>query len=165
MRLRRKRHRVRAFRKHFSLKPVVDRTRKIRPGDILLFSTMRDEFVRLPFFLQYYRNLGVSHFLIVDNGSDDGSREYLTDQPDVSLWTTTASYKASRFGMDWINALLRRHGDGHWCLTVDPDEFASKGKNTPLTGCTLRGAVVATIVGGRVVHGEKALDALERVGA
>ena len=56
-------------------------------------------------------------------GSDDGSREYLTDQPDVSLWTTTASYKASRFGMDWINALLRRHGDGHWCLTVDPDEF------------------------------------------
>lgn len=49
--------------------------------------------------------------------------------------------------------------------TVDPDEFASKGKNTPLTGCTLRGAVVATIVGGHVVHGEKALDALERVGA
>ncbi len=49
--------------------------------------------------------------------------------------------------------------------TVNPGEFASKGKNTPLTGCTLKGAVVATIVGGRVVHGESALDAFERVGA
>ena len=36
--------------------------------------------------------------------------------------------------------------------TVDPAAFASKGKNTPLSGCTLRGAVVATIVGGRVVQ-------------
>lgn len=25
--------------------------------------------------------------------------------------------------MDWINSLLLRHGRGHWCLTVDPDEF------------------------------------------
>ncbi len=36
--------------------------------------------------------------------------------------------------------------------TVEPERFASKGKNTPLTGVTLRGAVVATIAGGRVVH-------------
>ena len=47
--------------------------------------------------------------------------------------------------------------------TVDPNAFASKGKNTPLAGCTLRGAVVATIVGGSVVHGADALAALEQV--
>ena len=35
---------------------------------------------------------------------------------------------------------------------VDPAEFASKGKNTPLTGETLIGRVVATIYGGRVVY-------------
>jgi dihydroorotase len=35
---------------------------------------------------------------------------------------------------------------------VEPERFASKGKNTPLKGVTLRGAVVATIAGGRVVH-------------
>ncbi|MEX2031816.1 MAG: dihydroorotase, partial [Dehalococcoidia bacterium] len=36
--------------------------------------------------------------------------------------------------------------------TVDPAEFASKGKNTPLAGKVLKGRVVATIYGGRLVH-------------
>ncbi len=35
---------------------------------------------------------------------------------------------------------------------VDPTEFASMGKNTPLTGRTLRGRVMATVYGGKVVH-------------
>jgi dihydroorotase len=35
--------------------------------------------------------------------------------------------------------------------TVDPGQLASKGKNTPLAGQTLRGQVVATIYGGRLV--------------
>ncbi len=36
--------------------------------------------------------------------------------------------------------------------TVDPSSFASKGKNTPLAGVTLRGKVMMTIVGGDVRH-------------
>ena len=36
--------------------------------------------------------------------------------------------------------------------TVDTAEFASKGKNTPLEGSTLRGRVVATVFGGEVVY-------------
>lgn len=84
---------------------------------------MRNEKIRLPFFLRYYRNLGVNHFLIVDNDSTDGTREYLAAQPDVSVWTTKASYKSARFGMDWITRLQRRFCHGHWTLTVDVDEF------------------------------------------
>jgi dihydroorotase len=33
---------------------------------------------------------------------------------------------------------------------VDPDRFASRGKNTPLAGMTLKGKVMMTIVGGRI---------------
>lgn len=123
MRLRRKRAKVRAFRKHFSLRSVVDRTDRIRPGDVLLFSTMRDEHVRLPYFLRYYRDLGITHFLIVDNDSTDGGADYLAQQEDVSLWSTKASYKGARFGIDWLNWLQSKYGHGHWTLVVDPDEF------------------------------------------
>jgi dihydroorotase len=36
--------------------------------------------------------------------------------------------------------------------TVDPDQFVSKGKNTPFAGMTLKGEVVATFVGGKLVY-------------
>ena len=106
-----------------ALRPVRLRLDRIGADDILVFSTLRNERVRLPFFLDYYRRMGVAHFLIVDNDSDDGSGDWLAGQPDVSLWHAGGSYKAARFGMDWLGWLLMRYGRGHWCLTVDPDEF------------------------------------------
>jgi dihydroorotase len=42
--------------------------------------------------------------------------------------------------------------DREW--VVDPDQFASKGTNTPLAGVVLKGKVITTIVGGTVVHNE-----------
>ncbi len=40
--------------------------------------------------------------------------------------------------------------DREW--TVEAERFASKGKNTPLAGISLKGAVVATIANSRIVH-------------
>ena len=123
LRLQRKRWRIRALRKSRELKLVSDNTDRIRAGDLFVFSTQRNEMVRLPYFLDYYRNLGINHFFFVDNDSDDGAFEYLASQPDVSLWHSKASYKRSRFGVDWLNYLQRKFAHGHWALTVDPDEF------------------------------------------
>jgi hypothetical protein len=123
LRLRRQRLLWRAFRRRRELSSVANRMATCPAQPILLFSTLRNERIRLPYFLDYYRKLGVDHFVLVDNGSDDGSREYLAAEPDVSLWSTGASYKRSRFGMDWLMHLLRRHGREKWCLTVDVDEF------------------------------------------
>jgi dihydroorotase len=39
-------------------------------------------------------------------------------------------------------------------ITVDASEFKSMGRNTPFDGMKLRGRVVATIAGGKVVSGE-----------
>ncbi|MEX3017280.1 glycosyltransferase family 2 protein [Gymnodinialimonas hymeniacidonis] len=123
LRLERKRFLVRAWRKSRGLEEIANRTDSIREKELLCFVTLRNERIRLPYFLKYYRERGVSHFLFVDNDSGDGTREYLAEQPDCSVWWTDASYKRSRFGMDWINRLLRLYGHDHWCLTVDPDEF------------------------------------------
>ncbi len=123
LRAQRRRGHLRAYLHGRDMAVVADRSRAITPGAILLLSTVRNERVRLPFFLRYYRDLGVDHFLFVDNASEDGTREYLAEQPDVSIWTTPASYKAAHFGVDWLTHLQRRFADGHWCLTVDVDEF------------------------------------------
>ncbi|WP_201722368.1 glycosyltransferase family 2 protein, partial [Sulfitobacter sp. HI0040] len=77
LRLQRKRWRIRAFRKRRELKRIADRTSEIRQDDILVFCTQRNERVRLPYFLDYYRRMGVAHFFFVDNDSDDGSLDYL----------------------------------------------------------------------------------------
>ncbi|MEM6657874.1 MAG: glycosyltransferase family 2 protein [Pseudomonadota bacterium] len=123
MRLRRKRRIVRCLKKRRELKPLHDNTAAIRSDDILLMSVVRNEKIRLPYFLNYYRKLGIDHFLFVDNNSDDGSFEFLASQPDVSVWRTKTSYKKASFGLDWSNYLLRKFAHGHWVLTVDPDEF------------------------------------------
>jgi len=44
--------------------------------------------------------------------------------------------------------------------TVEPERFASLGRNTPLAGERLQGTVVATVVDGRVVHETAAVLAL-----
>ena len=119
----RRRWQIRAIRKRRELTSVTDRTALIAPKAVLAFVTLRNEKPRLPFFLNYYRKLGVDHFLIVDNGSTDGSGALLAGEPDVSLWSTEASYRKSRFGTDWLNWLKMRFGQGHWTLTIDSDEF------------------------------------------
>ncbi len=123
MRLRRKRRILRCLRRRRELKPASNNTSAIRRDDILLMSVVRNEKIRLPYFLEYYRKLGIDHFLFIDNDSDDGSFEFLKEQADVSVWRTTTSYKCASYGLDWSNYLLRKYAHGHWVLSVDPDEF------------------------------------------
>ncbi|MGV8988876.1 MAG: glycosyltransferase family 2 protein [Cypionkella sp.] len=123
LRLRRRAFLLRALRKRYEIKALIDRSELIAPGAILAFVTVRNEELRLPYFLQHYRKLGVEHFLFVDNASTDGTPVLLADQPDVSVWTTAAGYKSARFGLDWLTGLMRLHGCGHWCLTLDADEL------------------------------------------
>lgn len=105
------------------LERLDDRPLPTPAGEIRLFTRLRNEALRLPWFLDFYRAQGVSRFVVVDNGSDDGSRELLLAQPDVHLYLTTDSYAVYGGGMRWLNELLERHGCGTWCLTVDVDEL------------------------------------------
>lgn len=122
LRLERRRLQLRAWTQGRDLRAVRDRTGAMPPGPILV-TTLRNEGVRLPWFLDYYRRLGVVHFLVIDNGSTDDGPALLAAADDVSVWRTEASYRDARFGVDWVNALLARHARGRWVLAVDPDEF------------------------------------------
>ncbi|MEM1234619.1 MAG: glycosyltransferase family 2 protein, partial [Pseudomonadota bacterium] len=123
LRWRRRRYLARSWRRRKELTVVNFRLQAPARGHILCFSTIRNESARLPYFLEYHRDLGVDHFLIVDNASDDATAAYLAAQTDVSVWRTTTSYKASRFGVDWLNRLQHLYAPGNWALTLDADEI------------------------------------------
>lgn len=114
---------LKAYQHGRDLTPVSDNTKAIKRGDLLAFIVLRNEAVRIPYFLDYYRQRGVNHFLFIDNDSSDGFMDCVANAADCSVWHTGASYKESKFGVHWLNCLLRKHGTGHWCLTLDPDEF------------------------------------------
>jgi len=127
-----------------------------------LFTHLRDEMYFLPAFLDHYRRLGIERFIVVDDRSQDGSREFLLDQPDVMVLGTSLRFgetrsipsghlnvKAERAKNAWHNLLPARYAPQRWSAKVDLDEFVE----LPL-GMTFRDLDKrAKAAGGSAVYG------------
>lgn len=100
-----------------------DRLDAARAADVAVVACMRNEMFMLPHFLAHYRKLGVGAFLIVDNCSDDGTLEYLLDQPDVALFSVDTDYNLSFYGVAWQQAMMAAFRVGKWSLVADADEL------------------------------------------
>ncbi|HBB32698.1 MAG TPA: hypothetical protein DDZ80_09145 [Cyanobacteria bacterium UBA8803] len=107
----------------YQLARIDNRNLTVNPDDIFCCVVVRNEALRLPYFLSYYRDKGVDKFLVVDNGSTDDTSSYLLSQSDVYLWHSNLSFNRANFGSAWFEVLLRKYGVNHWCLTVDADEI------------------------------------------
>lgn len=85
---------------------------------------MKNERPRIEDFLNHYRMLDVSGFVLIDNGSTDGTLEYALEQSDCTVFTTTNSYSASGFGSQWINAAVDMCDlRNRWLVVADLDEL------------------------------------------
>ncbi|HXR58304.1 MAG TPA: glycosyltransferase family 2 protein [Burkholderiales bacterium] len=92
-------------------------------GGAVLASVVRNEMLRMPHYLAYYRSLGFERFLFIDNGSTDGTRERLLHEPGAIVFDARGSFHDSGFGMAWLHPLLDRWCDGCWVLLADADEL------------------------------------------
>ncbi|SMP05464.1 glycosyltransferase [Shimia sagamensis] len=99
------------------------RLHEARHAEVALVACMRNEMFMLPQFLKHYRKLGVGAFLIADNASDDGTLEYLAEQPDVSVFSVDTDYKLSHYGVAWQQALLAEYRVDKWSIVADADEL------------------------------------------
>lgn len=94
-----------------------------RQSGIRLFSVIRNEERRIPFFLEYYRDKGVDEFFFVDNGSTDASAAILSTNKRVNLFHTSEDFADSRCGIRWLEPLLAEYGEHRWCVVADADEL------------------------------------------
>ncbi|MEM6450509.1 MAG: glycosyltransferase family 2 protein [Cyanobacteria bacterium P01_D01_bin.105] len=108
---------------HYGLLRIGEAPVEIEDSDVLCCVVVRNESLRLPFFLRYHRELGIAKFLVVDNGSTDETLDYLLEQPDVYVWQSHFSFVGANYGSVWFELLLRKYGVGHWCLIADADEL------------------------------------------
>lgn len=103
----------------------------LRDAHIVAVMTVKNEGVRLRHHLDYYRQLGAQHFVIIDNESTDDTKEFCLEQQDVSYIVAHGSYAQAHYGTDWINYVLRRYCIGKWVLWIDVDELLlfTSGRN------------------------------------
>jgi len=91
-------------------------------SEIILISVVKDELYRVQKFLEHYRKIGVHQFVIIDNQSTDGTKEYLMKQIDVYLISAEDKYTTNRREA-WINRVLSYFGFDRWYMVADIDEL------------------------------------------
>ncbi len=96
--------------------------------DIILFCVIKDDLDKAKLLMEHYRKLGVDRFVFLDNCSSDGTKEYLCEQEDAYVYECVEEYSSAK-RVAWLNRMLALHGDNHWCIIVDSDEFITyKGR-------------------------------------
>jgi hypothetical protein len=96
---------------------------RAQSAEVAVVACMRNEMFMLPHFLAHYRKLGVTAFLIADNVSDDGTLEYLAQQPDVALFSVDTAYSLSEYGVAWQQAMIATYRQNKWTVVADADEL------------------------------------------
>ena len=118
----------------------------LRDANKVVILVGKNELSHLPAILEHHRSIGFDQFIYIDNGSSDGSVEYMLGQSGVSVLTTILPYSWSRFSVDWVDAVLMNYCIGKWVLVVDADEFfvfdsfESKDVNDLINLCESEGA-------------------------
>jgi len=115
--------RAEAFEKEYST-CVLQTIKKKKSNDekIIVICVVKDDLIRISKFVEHYRRLGITHFAFVDNGSTDGTFEYLIKQEDCDVYRVTVLYSSLK-RVVWLNRLISIYGTDKWYVMVDSDEF------------------------------------------
>jgi hypothetical protein len=93
----------------------------LRPDDIVLVCLIRNGRFWLDTFMKHYTELGISHFVFVDNGSTDATLDYLRGRDSVTVVQSTLP--AKHYESHLRRRAIRKFATGNWCLCVDSDEL------------------------------------------
>lgn len=94
---------------------------KAAMSEPILICVVKNELIVLQDFYDHYRKLGVKLFVIIDNGSTDGSDEFCKNQPDTDLHYVHRPFVWPQ-KQGWITRAIVDYGLDRWYLYVDADE-------------------------------------------
>lgn len=100
----------------------IKRGRNIQNSTVTLVCAIKNNLTYLKKLLPYYRDLGVGHFVFIDNNSEDETADYLKDQDDVTLFSAPYSFNGVRKA-GWKLQTISYIGLNKWYLWLDSDEF------------------------------------------
>ena len=83
---------------------------------------VKNDIKRIKMLVDHYRTLGVVKFAVMDNGSNDGTFEWLLDQPDIDLYQCMKPYQ-TYVKEGWINRIISYYGFDRWYIVTDSDEI------------------------------------------
>lgn len=90
------------------------------PDGPIVVAVAYNEELRLPDFLRHHREIGASHFIIVDNASTDATAALLDAAPDVTRLSSSRPFRSyKKLFRPWI---ADRFLVGRWVLMPDIDE-------------------------------------------
>ena len=114
-----------AFRKFKKSYCLSNNTPLIAAGDIIAFVRKVPEKPLDNEFFDYYRSLGVRHFIILACKTDEAKLLDLANQSDLSIWMAPSTQYEwlNQDGIYVLNALMMQFGVGHWCFILDSDEY------------------------------------------
>lgn len=92
------------------------------PTSPVVLVVVKDEIDRMNLFFEHYRALGVHQFLIIDNNSTDGTREFASSQKDTRVYLINDLFQTQK-KVAWIEKILTITGYDRWYVVVDSDEL------------------------------------------
>ncbi len=103
----------------------IETVRHRKPGNPhrpMVVLCVKNDRCRVEMLVKHYRELGVERFAMIDNGSDDGTFEWLLEQDDIDIYRTADRYSSS-VKEAWINRVVSMYGFNRWYLQTDSDEL------------------------------------------
>ncbi len=105
-----------------SVKLLNENWKSVNLKEPIFICAVKNDLIRIQLQLEHYRKINIQHIVYIDNGSTDGTFEYLNKQPDVNLFTTSENFNAS-IKDAWIRQVMDYYGYDRWYLIVDSDEL------------------------------------------
>ena len=101
---------------------VIRKTYDCDINNPIVILCVKNDLRKIQMLVGHYRKLGIKRFAFLDNGSDDGTYEWLLEQSDIDIYRCYGKY-GSFIKEGWINRIASHYGFDRWVIFTDSDEL------------------------------------------